>query len=149
VATATLNHYSYISGLTADTTYYYKVCSVDSSGNEKLSDLVTFTTPVSMQLTNQPAAISAVKVTDITLNSAIVSWNTSTITSSVINLGTSTAYGQTVEDRSTGSTTIHTVRLSDLFQGTEYHFRIKGVSSTTSEIASDDYVFSTQTMPHW
>ncbi|MFA5927045.1 MAG: YCF48-related protein [Patescibacteria group bacterium] len=139
-------HYVVLSGLSASTKYYYKVESEDSSGNTIASGLLTFATKESVD--KSPAAISAVVVSDVTLDSALISWKTSIVAKSTIKIGETDAYGKEITDQSTGATTIHTVKLSDLKQGTAYHFRLTGESvDGTSTIASDDYVFSTLTLP--
>lgn len=144
IKTLSYDHFVVLASLTPTTKYYYKVVSKDEVGKSQTSVIKYFTTP---QSSGNAPAISSVAVSDVTLDSAIISWKTNTVTTSTIKLGKDDSYGQVVEDLSNGATTIHTVRLNGLEQGTVYHFRVSGTSNAGGSVASDDYVFSTLTMP--
>ncbi len=135
-----INHSVKLNGLFPNTQYHFQVKSADAQGRYGRSTDQTLTT------TNQPP-ISEVQVTDITLSSAIISWKTAALTTTTINYGTSTNYGNTVSDQSASSTSNHTVRLSGLNSGTLYHFRITGEDAGGSPITSDDYIFTTLSLP--
>lgn len=137
-------HYVQIKKLKSNTKYYYQACSIDQYGNEKRDEVKYF---VTADTANDLPSISAVKVSDITMNSAIITWKSNVVATSTLKYGISDGYGSTIDDLSLGSTTIHTVRLSDLKSGTEYHFRVLGLSTANLNICSDDYVFSTLTLP--
>ncbi len=139
-----LSHFATLSNLTAGTTYYYKVRSVDTYGNETISEAQNFTTEKAV--TGDPE-ISGLQVTDITLDSAIVSWTTNRLSSSTLQYGATADYGEIVNDQSTNFTTEHTVRLPNLSSGTIYHLRINATTDEDGTIASDDYVFTTLTLP--
>ncbi len=134
------SHSVTLTGLSPFTTYHYQVESEDAMGHFGYSGDSTFTTA-------KQANISSVLVSDITLNSAIVTWTTSTVTSSSIVYGPTTDYGSSFNDQSAGFTTAHTVRLANLTSGTTYHFQIKGIDNVNQSVSSDDYVFSTLTLP--
>ena len=139
-----LSHFVTLTGLQADTTYYYQVRSTDTYANKTVSEVQTFKT--ARAAVGDPA-ILGLQVTDITLNSAIVSWKTNKLSNARLQYGTSTSYGATVNDESTDFTTQHAVRLGDLSSGTTVHVQIIGETENSSIISSDDYVFSTQTLP--
>jgi len=138
-------HYVAIAHLNPNTKYYYKAYSKDTYGNEVWGESKYFVTAQSGLST---PTIMSVKATDLTLNSAIVSWETTTVATSVVEVGTEGGvYSKHVEDKSLGSTTKHVIRLADLESGKEYHFRVLGQGTDQRWVASDDYVFSTVSMP--
>ncbi len=138
------DHWITISNLTANTKYYFKARSVDVYGNETFGPLQNFTTADD----NSTAAISSVIVSNVTMTSALISWTSSTVTTSDVYYGKSTSYGSSITDKSGSKTTNHSVNLQNLDQGTTYHFRIVGTdSSGANTYSSDDYVFSTITLP--
>lgn len=129
-----------VPGLTPETVYYYVVKSTDRLGNIGTSAEKTFTT-------GKSSAISGVQISDITLDSAIITLETVTITNTVVNYGTTTAYGSSKSETSGSYITTHTLKLTGLTQGTTYHFQIKGTDSFGNVIYSDDYVFNTLPLP--
>jgi len=86
------SHEVALSGLTPNTTYHYRVASEDRAGNIGESEDKTFTTP-------KEPSVSGLQITDITLDSAIVSFETATIVHATLNYGTSTSYGSKIEDK--------------------------------------------------
>jgi hypothetical protein len=144
----TLNktHFVAITHLHPNTRYYYKAYSQDTYGNVVWGEENYFVT-AETGLSSTPT-ITAVQSTDTTLTSTIISWQTTTVATSLVELGTLPGtYDTNIADQSLGSTTQHVVRLSGLIQGTTYHYRVMGQSSNNTWIASDDYTFSTVPMP--
>jgi hypothetical protein len=81
------------------------------------------------------------------LTSADISWKTTTVATSSLNYGKSSAYGLIVSDLSTSSSTSHSTKLTGLENDTNYHFKITGQDENGSELVSDDYSFSTLPLP--
>lgn len=127
-------------GLLPNTLYHFQVKSADALGNFGRSDDQTLTT------TGQQK-ISEVQISDIGLSSAIITWKTASVSESSIVYGLNTSYGLKVVDESASSTTNHTVRLSNLSNGTTYHFQIIGKDTDGQLTASDDYIFTTLSLP--
>jgi len=141
---AVTSHTVILSGLSASTKYYLQAQSLDEERDYAediaCSGTVEFTTlalPV----------ISNVTVSNITLNSADVSWETSMATASQIKYGTSLDYGTTADVDAGSYVSKHTITLSDLAHSTTYHLKINGNDSDDNSFGSDDYVFDTQKMP--
>ncbi|TSC92841.1 MAG: fibronectin type III domain-containing protein [Candidatus Berkelbacteria bacterium Licking1014_7] len=134
------DHTVYLTGLTPNTTYHYKVASEDRAGNIGESEDKTFATP-------KEPAVSGLQITDITLNSAIVSFETATIVHATIKYGTTTNYGAAIEEDSGSYTTQHTIRFANLTQGTIYNVKISGVDEQGEQVNSDNYTFSTLPLP--
>jgi hypothetical protein len=147
-ADSTLNksHFVAITHLNPNTKYYYQAKSVDTYGNEVLGDLKYFIT-AQTGLSSTPT-ITGVEATDTTLTSTIISWQTTTVATSLVEVGTAAGtYDNQISDASMGSTTQHVVRLANLTQGTSYHFRVLGQGGDSAWIASDDYTFTTVPEP--
>ncbi|MFA5197387.1 MAG: fibronectin type III domain-containing protein [Patescibacteria group bacterium] len=137
-------HYVHITKLKPNTKYYYQVVSTDKYGNQKIDETKYF---VTSQTGVGSPKISAVETTDITLTSAIITWETTVVATSVIEYGIDNTYGSKIEDQSLGSTTKHLIRLKDLKEGVKYHYRVQGQSTGGVLVSSDDYVFSSLTKP--
>jgi hypothetical protein len=129
-----------ITGLDPESIYYYKVVWVDIDANKGTSDMFN------LQTSLRPK-IQDVKVTNITLNSATVSWTSATISTSTVNYGKTNSYGSKVVDQSGSQTTNHTLNLDNLSDSSTYHFQITGTDTNANNLASDDYSFDTLVKP--
>ncbi|MBI5748392.1 MAG: fibronectin type III domain-containing protein, partial [Nitrospinae bacterium] len=74
-----------------------------------------------------PPTISNINVTNITINSATITWTTDQPSDSLVEYGETTLYGQLLADSTL--TTNHSVTLTGLTMGTTYHFRVTGFIS--------------------
>lgn len=123
--------------LTAETTYYTAVRSVDAAGNAATSAEWSFTTPSSGTVTiiqsggaskkgetpdTSPPSISNVKITNITPFSATVSFDTDEETDGFVEYGKDTSYSDTAGDKIWA--TSHTIKLRGLTLGTEYFIKV-------------------------
>ncbi|MFA5136619.1 MAG: LamG-like jellyroll fold domain-containing protein [Patescibacteria group bacterium] len=145
-ASSSATHSVKIAGLSPGTTYYFRVQNLDTSDlvgytrDEAYSSSYSFTT-----LTTP--SISGISATDITLNSAYISWNTTSMSSAVVEYGESTAYGSSITVSTTADESTHSARLSNLKDSTTYHFRVRGTTSDADDIFSQDNEFTTLTFP--
>jgi len=131
-------------GLNPGTVYYYQSQSLDEARDYPAEDAYSTT----FSFTTLPApAISAVKVSNITLTNADISWETTTVAHSVLDYGETNTYGQSLDDQSGSGTTSHNVKLQSLEAGTTYHFKISGSDSDGNVLTSDDYQFDTLPLP--
>lgn len=136
----TLFHQIQITGLQSSQTYLLRVKSKDASGN-------TVTSPTQTLETLESPSITEVKISDITLNSAIVQWQTTTPSTTVINYGTASGvYTLNSSDTAT-FTTSHLVRLTGLASGSVYYLRILGTDQSGNRLISDEYTFKTVVLP--
>lgn len=138
------SHSQVLTGLQPSTTYYYRVQSFDERRNynlnEAYSEIASFRTASAAQIMN-------VSVTDITSNSALISWETSIPTKSRISYGPTDDYGFDASLEDQGLNMKHTQRLTELPSGTLLHFKITSTTNFGSTFASDDYTFSTIARP--
>ncbi len=138
---STLNHSVQLEGLNPETTYYYQAVWVDEDGNRGESETLSFTT-------GERPKVMDVKATNITLNSAIVSYTTNSSTYSEVHYGKTSAYGNIVSETSGSQTTNHIIALNDLDHSSTYHYTIIGedVDGNTLDIGAD-FTFDTLPMP--
>ncbi|KAA3614052.1 MAG: T9SS C-terminal target domain-containing protein [Calditrichaeota bacterium] len=134
-----VNHEISISGLVENTVYYYRVISEDASGNSTQSEIRSFTT--AMQDATPPV-ISNVQISQITTNSAHISWETDEPASSQVEYGTSTNYGE-FSPLDAALKTVHGITLNNLLSATLYHFRALSADGQGNNAASDDFTFVT------
>lgn len=84
-------------------------------------------------------------ISDLTHTSATVSWSTNLAGNSIVEYGTTTAYGTTASDPAL--VTGHTITLSNLTPETTYHYRVKTQASGYLDGVSNDAVFTTLPAP--
>ncbi|MFA6908786.1 MAG: hypothetical protein WC289_02765, partial [Patescibacteria group bacterium] len=134
------DHTIKVTGLLPLTTYYYQVKSIDVDENIATSDVGSFTTLEAPKVSN-------VKITDVRLYDATVTWTTNKEATTVVNYGTSANYGLTYSEAAGGYSLNHTVKLEGIKDSTTYHFRLAGEDRSGNPISSDDYTFITLTFP--
>jgi hypothetical protein len=135
---ATTSHSMLLIGLTASTTYNFKISSWDLLGSFATSTNYIFTTP---STTINSVTSSA---TEITANISWVMWTLDGLATSTISYGLTTEYGST---SSIISTTSRSVLITGLATSTPYHFKISSWDSLGNLSTSTDYIFTTLTPP--
>jgi alpha-tubulin suppressor-like RCC1 family protein len=138
VANYVTAHEVLVSNLVPSTKYVFAVSSADVAGNIGSSSESSFTT-------DSPSALSSIKVTSTAIDRATVTWNTANPTSSTVEYGITTEYGQTKSDASLVKE--HSISLSDLESGKEYHFRVRGKDKNGNVYSSSDYTFEPKSPP--
>lgn len=136
------SHSVALSGLTASTTYHYRVVSVDAQNNQATSSDATFTTSVS----GVPPTISGVTVSGIASTGGIVTWTTNVGATSQVNYGTTASYGQN-STLNSSLVTSHSVALSGLMVSTTYHYRVVSKDTNGNQATSGDSTFTTSAPP--
>ncbi|HBG46065.1 MAG TPA: hypothetical protein DDW94_03655 [Deltaproteobacteria bacterium] len=137
---ARTTHSQTINGLAADTTYNFRVRSVDSTGNAAISGNYTFKTEPPAD--TAPPVISNVQVTDITSTSAVVSWTTDELATSQVEFGTSGSYSASTPIK-TALTTVHSVLVDGLQSFTTYDFRAVSSDAVGNNATSEGMTFVT------
>lgn len=129
-----------LTGLDPGTTYYYKALWTDEDGNTGESEEESFTT-------NPAPTISTVKISDVSLYSAYITFTIKSAVKATIQYGKTTSYGDSL-DISTSTTENQTsMKLENLEQGTKYHLRIQAFDEENNIFTSDDYLFETLPLP--
>jgi chitodextrinase len=89
--------------------------------------------------------ISGARFINTTNTGTTLTWTTNKLSTSVVEYGKTSSYGQSVEDKN--QNTDHVMTLSDLNSGTTYHARIKGTDADGNTTTSDDYVVDIPATP--
>ena len=136
---ALTNHEVILKNLNAGTKYNYYAESTGLLNSQAISSTQSFTTEDIPQ-------ISGIAIDNITLNSADISWTASdSIDSSQLEYGEDTTYGN--EENGKTNNSLHTVNLTSLKENTTYHLRVKGEDSAGQTLVSNDYSFTTVSLP--
>ncbi len=150
--TLTKKHVASISGLSASTTYYYRVVSCDANSNCATSSLNSFTTLLLEEPKESDAEgpqISEVKVSVVSATSAAITWKTDELADSNVVFGTSLDYGSEVSD--SAFTLSHSVTLSNLTKKTSYYFKVVSKDASGNGTVDDNsgkgYTFTTTDEP--
>ncbi|MBU4368702.1 fibronectin type III domain-containing protein [Patescibacteria group bacterium] len=133
------NHEVKLLGLAPSTTYAYQAKSQDVLGNVVSSETKTFTTSSNSSIFN-------VNVTNITLNSAKINWETANLSTSLVEYGLTFIYGNQA-DKGDEKVKLHSVELANLTSGTTYHFRIRSIEESGNILSTEDYTFATYQLP--
>jgi len=132
------SHSVVLGGLIPATRYVFIVSSIDAAGNIAQSSQDSL-------VTSSPSSISFIKAQSKELGQATITWKTSTETTSIVEYGLSTSYGEKKESASL--TSDHSLNLSGLNQGNTYHFRVKGKDKNGKLYASSDQTFDPKSPP--
>jgi len=136
-------HSRSFTGLTQNSTYHYKVTSVDAAGNSSSSADQTCVTP---QADVTAPTISSVVVSGITTSGATITWTTNEASDSWVNYGTTTSYGTNAPSTPNASmVTSHSVTLSGLSQSTGYNFKVVSKDASNNSAESGNFTFTTAT----
>ncbi len=137
-------HTKALSGLIPETIYHYRVLSRDAAGNVAASGGFTFTTLADNDTT--PPVISGVASSNVTGNSARISWTTSEPADTQVDYGTTTFYGNSTS-LNPALTTSHAQTLTGLTAKTTYHYRVRSRDEPGNQAVSDDFIFRTGDAP--
>ena len=91
--------------------------------------------------TSVAPVISNVTATNISNNSATITWTTDQNSDSVVNYGLTSSYGSTTS--SSTMTVSHSVNIAGLSAATTYHFRVKSKNINNLTATSGDFTFVT------
>lgn len=131
-----------LTGLTANTVYYYVVTSTDSSGNATTATQGTFTTPA---LDTTDPVISVLTTTDITSTGAKITWTTDEGAKDKVWYSTTTPVvtsgAPNVED--TTLRTAHTFSLTGLVANTQYFYVVSSIDAALNDAVSTEGTFTT------
>ena len=129
-----------LSGLTTDTTYYFRVISRDAYGNEAESDEYSFTTAAD---TTAPVIsdVSAGRITDVR---AVVSWNTDEPATTQVEYGTSEGGPYPFSTTLNPALVLtHGAVLAGLSPDTTYYYRALSSDAYGNGAVSDEQSFTT------
>ncbi|KKQ37576.1 MAG: Fibronectin type III domain protein [Candidatus Woesebacteria bacterium GW2011_GWA1_37_7] len=116
--------------------------SDDSGGASPFTCTGTLGTEITSGGTDTYApVISSLTVSEVAQTSVKITWTTDESSNSVVQYGTTTAYGSTKTD--TSLVTSHSVTVDSLSSNTSYHFKVQSTDSSSNTAESDDNTFVT------
>ncbi|MEK7465232.1 MAG: Calx-beta domain-containing protein [Patescibacteria group bacterium] len=137
----------YLTGLTPQTTYFYKVRSIDTDGNiaEEWNSGAYYSLTTTADQT--PPVISNIQTPVRTLDSIVVTWQTNEGATGIVNYGTSTGSYPSSTTLDSSLSTTHSAVLLNLTGNITYYYTITsadtlGNSTTTAEQTADTTVTS-------
>jgi hypothetical protein len=127
-------HVVVIEGLIPGTTYYYRVRVKDANEVEYTSQEYSFTAVLKPKISNMT-------VKDITPYSVTIAWDTNVDTETIINWGTTAAYGE--KRGKSGVSKVHELTIDNLLDNQEYHYQILAKDDAGNEVADTDKIVRT------
>jgi hypothetical protein len=131
------SHSVTLTGLAPGGTYDFDVMSGDSSGVSATSTNYTFSTTGTASV----PVITNVGSSSVTSGTATITWTTDQVSSSIVNFGTSTAYGSSTS--LAPLVTSHSVVLTGLSANTTYDFDVVSANAANTSSTSTNYAFAT------
>ena len=132
-----------LTNLEPDTTYHYQIISQDEASNIATSSDLTFTTQALSGGDTTAPVISDITANNISTSSATINWSTDEPSTSLVNYGTTSAYGLSQSD--TSLATSHSLALTSLEPDTLYHFQVVSQDADSNTATSSDSTFTTTT----
>jgi len=130
------SHATQLSGLEPATLYHYRVQNRDAHGQPVWSGDMTFETDP------EPLEMNDVRVSMLGPTWAVIEWDTNRPSTSQVEYGITDSYGEeTLEDDN--PVLGHTVTLTGLLEGTEYHYRVVSRDAYDVTALSPDDTFTT------
>ncbi len=119
----------------------YTVRVTNGCAQASATTQLTASQAMTLTLDLSPPIISNVHVIDVTQNTVLLGWNTDESTNESIDYGTSASYGSVFTNAAFA--TSHSVLLTGLSSGTQYHYRINACDAQCNCAQSADYAFTT------
>ena len=132
-------HSQTLTNLLSATGYHFRVYSANASGNQTVSGDLTFTT---LPPVVSAPVISGIAAGTITSSSATITWTTDQASSSQVEYGLTTAYGN-ISPVNTNNVTSHSQVLNGLSAAMIYHYRVYSMNATGNQTVSSDFTFTT------
>jgi len=94
-------------------------------------------------LSAESITLSNIEVSAIRNNSAVISWDSETAATGQVEYGSWKCYGSITDQE--GLSYWHSIEVTGLTEGTDYHFRIKAADCEGNETVSGESFFTTRT----
>jgi subtilisin family serine protease len=132
--------------LEPETTYHFRINSSDASGNYNLSEDFNFTTEASPDETSP--SIFGLMVTDITVTTATIVWETNEPSKYNVEVGETLSYGREFSGANSYWMTF-SIKITGLTESTRYYYRVESTdpSENTAGIGGENTYFFTEGPP--
>lgn len=140
IAAQVAAHSITLPGLSFSTTYYYRARWTDEDGNTGVSPEKTF-------MTQPPPAVTDVVVSNVGLDSALISFTVERAAAAKVLYGPTAGFGGLKEINTSLVKSRYSVQLSSLADGTKYFFRVDPVDADGESYSGTVLSFSTYPRP--
>ncbi len=141
--TQALAHQLTLAGLSAGTSYVYKITAQTAAGETAIVGDLEFTTlPQVVAPAESVPVLSGIAAQSVGTSTATIIWNTDTLADSTVRYGTTTAYETSiVHDMLLKNS--HQIFLTGLIPSTTYHFQVVSADKLKNIAVSKDFAFTT------
>jgi len=129
-------------GLNPNTTYKISARAVDDVGNINETWINESAKTLPLEEDTVPPVISNVTATNITINSAIIAWDTDEPSDSLVKYGMESG-NYTLQVCNTNNVTFHNIELTGLMASTIYYFVVNSTDLAGNSNESTEYNFTT------
>jgi len=140
-----------LTNLDPETTYYYRIRSMDAAGNDVISSEGTFTTDAEPPPpdTTPPTITWGPSAGDIETDSATVAWGTNEASNSEVRYDISSkSWGSYAFSKEASNLVAsHSLDLSGLEPDTTYYYRARSMDAAGNDVISSEYFFTTDEAP--
>jgi chitodextrinase len=135
-----------LTNLTSGTTYFYRMIAKDLSGNQTLSEILSFRTKDGTEGEPNPNPNAPIKFLQITLSnvsntSVTINWTTDKVTTGLIEYGT--GYTFALNGFDAAETANHVTSLAGLAPSTLYRYRLTATDTANNRVTSGILMFKT------
>ncbi len=144
-ASLVTNHSLALTGLTPNTTYYFRVESADAAGNTATSSETSFVTSALPVVDVTAPTLSAIGASNIGSTSATIGWNSNELATTKVYYGLSTplATSSALSTVLAGTRTTHSLPLVGLTASSTYYVRVESADVANNVATGSEFSFVT------
>lgn len=139
------NHAVTLTNLSAATTYSYRMIAKDLSGNQMLSEVLTFKTKEGTGDPNNnpdaPIKFLQITLSNVSNRSVTINWTTDKSSTGLIEYGPGHTYS--FNGFEAASTVSHVIQLNGLTPSTLYRYRLTAIDASNNRVTSGALLFKT------
>ena len=139
------NHAVTLTNLSAGTTYSFRMIAKDLSGNQILSEILSFRTKDGSDGPNTdpnaPIKFLQITLSNVSNTSVTLNWTTDKSTSGLIEYGP--GYTYSLNGFEATSTTNHVMQLTNLSPSTLYRYKLTAIDASNNRVTSGALMFKT------
>jgi len=144
-AVSAKNHAITLTNLSSATTYSYRMIAKDLSGNQLLSEVLTFRTKDGSDGPNEdpnaPIKFLQITLSNLSNTSVTINWTTDKVTTGLVEYGAGFSFSNNSFE--SASTANHVTSVTGLTASTLYRYRLIAIDSSNNRVTSGVLMFKT------